>query len=367
MLRAIVLAFVLLASAAAWAHEPSRSVLTLGATSTGIEGRLDVSLRDLEDAIGLDADGDAAITWGEVAARQRDIAAYALRRLAVSSGGIDCELAAEPGGIDTHGGASFAVLALAGRCDARPADLRVDYSLLFEIDRAHRAIVTIGSAGSINSAVLSFDERAFTAALSSAGGWASLRRFIAEGARHIWHGYDHLAFVILLVLPILLGNGRRAASTFSPGAAAGEIVRVVTAFTVAHSLTLALAAAGWVPIPTRIVEVVIAASVLLAAIANVVPRVGRLGPKLAFAFGLVHGFGFAGALGELAADTAALLPTLAGFNLGVELGQLAVVVAVFPLLVALRRSRVLCTSVTFTGSALCAAFALAWLAERVVG
>jgi hypothetical protein len=255
------------------------------------------------------------------------------------------------------------VLALSGTCESAPERLRVDYLLLFDIDPAHRAIVTIESAGSVSTAVISDAERAYTAALDSAGAWASLRRFVVEGVWHIWQGYDHLAFVVLLVLPILLGRGAKP-STTSARAAAGEILRVVTAFTVAHSLTLAIAAAGWVPIPTRVVELVIAASVLLAAVANVAPRVARLGPKLAFAFGLVHGFGFAGALGELAAGRAALLPTLAGFNLGVELGQLAVVVAVFPLLLALRGSFKMRNAVTVATSAACAALALVWLVER---
>jgi hypothetical protein len=99
-------------------------------------------------------------------------------------------------------------------------------------------------------------------------------------------------------------------------------------------------------------------------VANVVPRLARLGPKLAFAFGLVHGFGFAGALGELTAGRAALLPTLAGFNLGVELGQLAVVAAVFPPLVALRGSFVVRNAITVAASVACAALALVWLVER---
>jgi hypothetical protein len=354
---------LLLAATGAWAHEPSRSLLGLTVTSSNLTGTLDVSLRDLEDAVGLDADGDAAITWGEVAAREPDIVAYVVPRLRVGSAIAACPLAIEPNGIDTHGGVAFVALALSGDCESPPAQLRVDYSLLFDIDRAHRAIVTIESAGRVSSAVISNEEPTYTAQLESSGAWASLRRFVVEGVWHIWQGYDHLAFVVLLVLPILLGRSGENGMP-SPRAAAGEIVRVVTAFTVAHSLTLAIAAAGWVPIPTRAVELVIAASVLLAAVANVAPRVARLGPKLAFAFGLVHGFGFAGALGDLTAGARALLPTLAGFNLGVELGQLAVVVAVFPVLLALRRSLVLRNAVTVAASAACAALALAWLAER---
>src|SRR5262245_1854228 len=364
MLHRIVLAWLLLVATGASAHEPSRSVLSLSVTESELSGRLDLSLRDLEEAVGLDADGDAAITWGELDAREPAIVAYAAPRLHVSGAETPCPLALEPKGIDTHGGATFAVLALSGGCESPPERLRIDYSLLFDIDPAHRAIVTIENAGSVSTAVISDSERAYTAALESAGAWASLRRFVVEGVWHIWQGYDHLAFVVLLVLPILLGRIGAKPSTTSARAAAREILRVVTAFTAAHSLTLALAAFGWVPIPTRAVEIVIAASVLLAAVANVAPRVARLGPKLAFAFGLVHGFGFAGALGELTAGRAALLPTLAGFNVGVELGQLVVVAAVFPLLLALRGSFVLRNAVTVTTSVACASLAIVWLVER---
>ena len=363
MLHRIVLALLLLAATGASAHEPSRSVLSLSVKASELSGRLDLSLRDLEEAVGLDADANAAITWGELEAREPAIVAYASARLRVSGAATPCSLAITPSGIDTHGGAAFAVLALSGTCEQLPDRLQVDYSLLFDLDPAHRAIVTIESVGNVSTAAISDAERTYTVTLESPGAWASLRRFVVEGVWHIWHGYDHLAFVVLLVLPILLGRGPKPSAT-GARAAAGEILRVVTAFTVAHSLTLAIAAAGWVPIPTRAVELVIAASVLLAAVANVAPRVARLGPKLAFVFGLVHGFGFAGALGELTAGRAALLPTLAGFNLGVELGQLAVVVAVFPLLLAVRRSFVMRNAVTVAASVACAALALVWLVER---
>src|SRR5262245_30490007 len=283
MLHRIVLALLLLAASGASAHEPSRSVLSLSVTASELSGRLDLSLRDLEEAVGLDADSDAAVTWGELEAREPAIVAYASSRLRISSAATPCPLAVTPNGIDMRGGAAFAVLALSGTCESPPERLQVDYSLLFDLDPAHRAIVTIESAGNVSTAVISDAERTYTAALESAGVWASLRRFVVEGVWHIWQGYDHLAFVVLLVLPLLLGRGAKPSRT-SARAAAGEILRVVTAFTAAHSLTLALAAAGWVPIPTRVVELVIAASVLVAAVANVAPRVARLGPKLGFAF-----------------------------------------------------------------------------------
>jgi hypothetical protein len=348
---------VLFAAFAASAHEPSRSLVTLDVEGDELSGRWDISLRDLDDAVGLDADGDSAVTWGELTARHDAVVAYALPRLRVASDSVACTVAAQPAGVDVHGGATFAVLELMGRCAARPHELTVSYDLMFDIDRAHRGLVTIGSAAGAVTAVASADSPVIELELGELSWPSTLRRFAAEGVRHIWEGYDHLAFVALLLLPIVL----RARTTIR--AAAGEILRVVTAFTVAHSLTLALAALGYVAFPTRVIELAIAASVLLAAMVNVVPRAPRLGAKLAFGFGLVHGLGFANALGDLRGG-GQLVPTLAGFNLGVELGQLVVVAALLPLLFVASRFALTRLAVNAAGSTVCAALAVVWIAER---
>jgi hypothetical protein len=357
--------WLLLATCSALGHEPSRSLVTLDVDGQELHGRWDIALRDLEDAVGLDANGDAAVSWGELVARQDAVVAYALPRLRATARSADCTLAAQPSGVDTHGGGAYAVLALEGRCAAVPQRLEIAYDLLFEIDRAHRAIVTVNSAAATTTAVASFDSPRLTLELAELSHWSTLRRFVVEGVHHIWEGYDHLAFVGLLLLPIVLGRGGRSVH---PGARAAvrEIVRVVTAFTAAHSLTLALAMTGYVAIPPRIVELAIAASVLIAALLNVVPNVPRLGAKLAFGFGLVHGLGFANALGDLAAAEQSLLAALAGFNIGVELGQLVVVAALLPLLLVAGRSATGRFAVNAAGSTACAALAVVWLAERWV-
>ncbi len=290
---------LLLTACSAFAHEPSRSLVTLDVDGQYLHGRWDIALRDLEDAVGLDANGDAAVQWSELEARQEAIAAYALPRLRVTAGDSGCTLSAQPGGVEKHGGGAFAVLVLEGRCATAPQQVAIDYGLLFEIDRAHRAIVTVnGPAGSVSD-IASFERPTLELELAGPSWRATLQRFIVEGVHHIWEGYDHLAFVSLLLLPIAL---RRRGGNFAGNArAAGlEVVRVVTAFTAAHSLTLALAATGYVAVPTRIVEIGIAVSVLIAAVLNAVPNAPRLGAKLAFGFGLLHGFGFANALGDIA-------------------------------------------------------------------
>ena len=354
---------LLLVTCSAFGHEPSRSLITLDVDGQELHGRWDIALRDLEDAVGLDANGDAAVSWAEVVARHDAIVAYAAPRLRVSADAVSCTLTATPGGVDVHGGGTFAVLDLTGRCAAVPRQLAIDYDLLFEIDRAHRAVVSVNGEAGTATAVASFDSSRLELELADLRWWSTLRRFVVEGVQHIWEGYDHLAFVSLLLLPIALRRRGRSIGG-DARAAALEIVRVVTAFTAAHSLTLALAASGQVAIPTRTVEIGIAASVLVAAVLNVLPKAPRLGARLAFGFGLLHGFGFASALGDLANGERALLPTLGGFNLGVELGQLAVVAALLPLLFVAGRSAWGRVAVNTAGSAACGALAIVWIAER---
>jgi hypothetical protein len=354
---------LLLVTCSAFGHEPSRSLVTLDVDGQELRGRWDIALRDLEDAVGLDANGDAAVSWAEVVARQDAIVAYAAPRLRAAADAASCTLTPALSGVDAHGGGTFAVLALAGSCAAPPRQLAIDYGLLFELDRAHRAIVTVNGAAGTATAVASFDRSRVELALGDASWWPTLRRFVAEGVLHILEGYDHLAFVSLLLLPIALRRRERGLRG-DACAAALEIFRVVTAFTAAHSLTLALAASGYVALPTRIVEIGIAASVLVAAVLNVVPKAPRLGAKLAFGFGLLHGFGFANALGDPSSGEHALLPALGGFNLGVELGQLAVVAALLPLLFVAGRSAVGRIAVNAAGSLACGALALVWIAER---
>ena len=243
---------------------------------------------------------------------------------------------------------------------------RIAYDLLFDIDSAHRAVVTLGSAGGTATAVIGASRRSFEMPLQAASAWRSFGRFVIEGMAHIAQGYDHLAFVVLLVLPVVLGRGRGAA-VVAPRRAVGEIVRIVTAFTVAHSLTLGLAALGYVAVPTRWVEVAIALSVLLAAVANFIPRWPRVGVELAFAFGLVHGFGFASAVGELGRGGATWVATLAGFNVGVELGQLAVVAVLIPLLWLAGRRMVVRTTVNVALSGASGALAVVWIVQRWPG
>lgn len=177
--------------------------------------------------------------------------------------------------------------------------------------------------------------------------------WVLLGIEHIFTGYDHLLFLAAIAIV---------------ATRLGALAKAITAFTVAHSITLGLAALEFVVIPPGIVEPAIAASILFVAAENVVrrdPLKGRA--ALTFAFGLVHGFGFASVLAEQGVPRSGALAALAGFNLGVEAGQLAIVlVALVPILLA-RRKRWF-TLVAIPGfSAVIGFFGAYWLVERVLG
>jgi len=141
-------------------------------------------------------------------------------------------------------------------------------------------------------------------------------------------------------------------------------VKIVTAFTVAHSITLSLAAVGLVTLPSRLVESVIAASVVFAAVNNLRGTIERRRWVMAFVFGLIHGFGFASVLADLGLPQEALLLALIGFNVGVELGQLAIVLAFVPLAFWLRNTKLYRVGILQAGSVLIALLASWWFVER---
>lgn len=370
MRRLLWLLCAMLAMKAAMAHKASDSPLTVAAAGTGLELRWDIALRDLELAVGLDADGDGNITWGELRRRHDAVAAYATAQLSLLADGRACTLTERaPMQVDEHSDGAYAVLWLRAECGAAPRALEIGYRLLAGLDAQHRGLLRLrGAGGQEQSAVLVPSEppRRFELQAAPAGPWATLRDYGAQGVWHIWVGFDHILFLLCLLLPaVLRHDGRHWQPLPRARDAAWEVLRVVTAFTVAHSLTLAAATLGWVVLPSRWVESVIALSVVLAALNNLKPVVATRW-ALGLGFGLVHGFGFASVLAGVGLPPGALALALLGLNLGVEVGQLAIVAAVLPpaLALALARPSLYVRGVLGAGSVLVAAVATLWFVQR---
>ena len=360
-----VTSLAILTAVPALAHKPSDAYLTVVRDGANVTGQWDIALRDLDLALGLDANGDGEITWGEVRARQDAIAALALSRLAVSSGGERCALQTNGLQIDSHTDGAYAVLGLAGSCAHPGPTVAIEYSLLFDLDPQHRGLLNFVEGGESRSVVFSADRSRQIVGGETGGPLAQFAAYVHEGVWHIWLGFDHILFLLSLLLPAVLvrRDGSWIAAANFKGAF-WDVAKIVTAFTLAHSITLTLAALGIVSLPSRWVESAIALSVVLAALNNVFPIVQRGRWIAAFAFGLLHGFGFAGALADLGLPTGSLALSLAGFNVGVELGQLAIVAVFLPVAFLLRSTWAYRRVVLAGGSVAIVVVAGVWLVER---
>ena len=365
LFAALVGLAALLLAAPAWAHKPSDSYLTLDVEQRQVRGQWDIALRDLDMAIGLDGDGNGELTWNEVQSRQDAIAAYALARLRLAGGGAPCPLQMNAMLLDEHSDGAYAVLRFTGSCAADIAALDVDYRLLFDIDPQHKGLLQLRHGGQASTAIFAPDSAHQTLRVSDASALRQFGDYVRHGIWHIWIGFDHILFLLSLLLPaVLVYRDGRWQGRDSFRAAAIDVLRIVTAFTLAHSITLTLATLGVLALPSRLVESAIAASVVLAALNNIWPLFHGRRALVAFGFGLIHGFGFASVLLDLGLPKASLLLSLVGFNAGVEVGQLSIVLLFLPLAFLARNTMLYRRGMLGAGSSLILLLALVWLAER---
>jgi len=349
------------------AHTASDAYLTLHAAASSLNGEWHLALRDLEEVVGLDADDDGAITWAELRARKEVVCAYALSRLQVKADAQTGAIHVTDFLVENHSDGAYAVLRFAVGDLRNPAALELNYQAFFDTDPKHRGLLRFEHDGKIQLAVFAPTTKVQRFELGRPAPPARLFAIVREGVWHIWSGYDHILFLLALLLPgVLRRAGGKWEPVLVPRPAVVNVLKIVTAFTVAHSITLTLAALGVVQLPSRLVESAIAASVVLAALNNLLPFFAERGWMVAFGFGLVHGFAFANALRDLGLREGQLAITLFGFNFGVELGQLAIVAIFLPLAFSLRRLRFYERVVLQAGSAAIIVLASTWLAERLL-
>jgi hydrogenase/urease accessory protein HupE len=228
------------------------------------------------------------------------------------------------------------------------------HTLMFPYDSAHQTFVNVYENESLTSQFILDNNRTETEYFAGTrqGVIAVIRKFIPAGIHHILIGPDHLLFLVGL---LLLGGTLR------------QLILVVTSFTVAHSVTLSLAALSILNPPARLIEPAIALSIVFVGADNLLSRGGRdVRPWIALSFGLIHGFGFANVLSEMSLPTQALAWSLFSFNFGVEIGQLLVVIVVASALAALRsRNEVAGRRLAFAGSIVVIAAGMFWFIQRL--
>lgn len=361
----VVAGLLLLALAApGHAHRPSDAFVALELSGGEIVGSWDIALRDVAAVVNVDTDRDGALTWGELRQSRAALAQIAGTALEIRSDIGACPLEVADLLVNERLDGPYAHLVLRGRCAGAPATASVRYRLLFDLDPTHRGLLVLRARGTAHSAVLSPTRDSAQFELGRPTASRPFADYFREGVHHIWIGVDHVLFLVVLLLPcVLVRDGGRWRAAPGARAVAIDVVGVVTAFTLAHSVTLSLAALDVLRLPSAPVESAIALSVALAALNNVCPVVTRARWAVALLFGLVHGFGFASALGELGLPAAGRLLSLLAFNLGVEAGQLAIVLVLLPAAWAMRRFAAY-RGVMAGGSVAVAMAGAAWFAER---
>lgn len=356
-----------------YAHTNSLAYLDLQAQGEDLRLQWSVALTDLNEVadLELDRDGDRAITWGELRANAAPIAAVFAREVQLEQAGHACIAAGTPGlRVDSHQGEPYAVLDLRYRCHVGLDALQLRYGFQARRDAQHRAIVTVRSAqGEARTSVAAPDGGTLQLELGRSSAWSAFAGFVKYGFQHILEGWDHVLFVLALVLSAMRARERDGAMVAVRSRAWG-LLKLITLFTLAHSLTLVLAALQWVSLPSRLIEAGIAASIVVTAANNLVPFLRpRWEAALVFGFGLLHGLGFAALLSDLLLSTTHRVTALAGFNIGVELGQLVVVALALAALAAisqlgLRRSPWLRQRVTAVASLATACAGAVWFVQR---
>jgi hypothetical protein len=351
----------------AHAHKASDAYLQLSRDGDRIDLRWDIALRDLDAVLDLDANADQKLSWGEVRTRLEDIKAYALGRLRLQ-GGQCVPAETQAPAIENRIDGTYLVLQMRAPCGAADA-LSIEYRLFQDVDPTHRGLLRAETRGAAAPLLRSLDPSAGPVSI----GWADTQgaappaSFFRDGIHHILIGYDHILFLICLLLPAVLkrqGGGWTPVRAWKD--AAVPMLGIVTMFTIAHSITLALAGLKIVTISPRIIEPAIALTIIVAALDNIWPVLRGRRKLFSFLFGLIHGFGFAGALGELELPTRQFVLALLQFNLGVEAGQLAVVAVALVVLLGLRNWRRYPPLVLHGGSIAAVALATVWLCERVL-
>lgn len=326
----VSLAIAMLVAGRAEAHAIGLSTGEYTARGSSVVGKLAFARGEVASlAPALDANRDGHLTAAEVEASRTLLRDKILGRIAVTAGGEKCAPTLTDAGLTEQDG-----LLLSGRWDCKGAGpFEVELALLDDLARGHRHVARVTTTGATHDEVLYGDQRKTTVAPEAGatvespsapsahegkGGFAS---FFKMGIEHILTGYDHLVFIVGLVLA---------------RARLRSLLTIVTAFTVAHSISLALAVLNvWAP-SSRIVEPAIALSIAYVGIENFFVKDASKRWRITFPFGLIHGFGFAGALQEIALPRSAVPTALVSFNLGVEAGQLAVLAVLLPLVLFLR-------------------------------
>ncbi len=345
-------------------HELSNGYLTLNSTSdTALAGELLLKPEDIGRAAGLDIDNNGSLTWGEVNRHHSLANSYIQSNVIISDIGQRCALSTAPPSIKNISAESLLAYPLKITC-AKLNELTVQYTGIVADFPPHKLLTSITLHDFNGVYVLDSERTSITVSPLNNDWLTQFGEMVYQGIWHIFIGLDHILFLVATLLTVnLRRNNNRWERAASKARIFKNTVILVSTFTLAHSITLTATALNFITLDSRIVELGIALSVAITALNNMFPFIMRLG-FITFGFGLLHGMGFASVFGDLNAQSGSLVMNVLAFNLGVEIGQLAIVSLLLPLLLALRNVKGYAKAIMPIASSIIAVIALNWTLQR---
>ncbi len=366
-MKYILLFLSITMATAVFGHELSTVYINTNLYNDGkLEGIIKVDVLNIKDAITLDGNQNGELTWAEIIERQSIIETYVVDNLSFSRNNIRCPVSLnEQIALQDIRDSVFLVLPFSAQCNLQ-GDLDVSYSMLFTEISNHKAIISVSTANNDQVLVIDNPSKVTSFDVQDGNRIQAFGEFVYQGIFHILIGLDHILFLLTLLLTVCLTRQHQTwAAIPSKRLILTRTLWMVTSFTLAHSITLSGTALGWLPTMGSWIEVVIAASILFNVLNNLFPLIHRLS-IITFIFGLIHGMGFAGALAELGLPEDAKLLTVLAFNLGVEVGQIGILIIVLPILMWCRRFPSYATRWMPILSVLIGLLAIYWIVERAL-
>ncbi|MEL6109850.1 MAG: HupE/UreJ family protein [Planctomycetota bacterium] len=374
--------FIFGGSTSVLAHSVGESYVWLNVEDDRFSGRVEINLDDIREKLGIDvpkaASGDSDERQSVLAANEARILEYIDEHFHILDGDQRVAVEYTPWPIRdlTAEEGNYARYGYTTAAGTVPDRITIRNSLFCEGDPLHRSLVCIEKndksgqefEGEFVAMVFGSHNPVQELDLTNIESLLRPRDFVWQGVLHIWIGTDHILFIVALLLPAVLV---RKDGEWQPvpnfRQAFFSILKIVTVFTIAHSITLSMAALGLIDLESRLVESVIALSIILVAANTIRPRFNDKTWLIIFGFGLFHGMGFASVMSDLPFRMVHLVKVLIGFNVGVELGQLAIVAVVFPIIYLLRTLRFYQPAVLVGGSSVIGLIACIWFIERACG
>lgn len=362
----ILLACLTLFSSACLAHEASSSYL-YWQDNKPTQLRLDIALGDLLANTALSADAAKKLRWQTLLNAERELADQIETDVRVLDGNTTCKSKATLTGLTDYDDTVFSVWQLEWNCPAT----HIDYQLFARDDALHRALVTTQREDTNQQKDTTQPENTQQLSVLSPSNpqldltraaplTAILGQFLYQGMIHMWLGLDHVLFLLTLLMLVFIPGRDQPA----PNHHLKQLILVTSSFTIAHSITLVLSSLSLISVSSRVVETLIALSIVVSALKVLWPHAAIKTVAISFGFGLLHGLGFAGVLADLIAQTPSKLVALLGFNVGIEVAQLIIMIGAYPLLKLLRKHPELHSALFKSAAVLIALCGAVWAAQR---